>query len=155
MRCLWGEGRCDAGRQREGRADEWQGWSKDSILFPWPDLEWGQSGLWLQKPAASAQVARVVREYSSITEALLGWGADKKTGLTADIWHSLTLLSPFKLPRMRDSSLGEPWSQEVPGSVGTKVIVYRVLWGPEQSARGLIPSPVITLPWRNLTLLGN
>ena len=29
-----GEGRRVAGRQREGRADGWQGWRKDSILLP-------------------------------------------------------------------------------------------------------------------------
>ena len=47
-----------------------------SLSTAWPWV--GQNGLWLQKPAASAQEARVVREYESTTEALLRWGADKK-----------------------------------------------------------------------------
>lgn len=56
-----------------GRAEQMNGKGGAKIQFSSHGLtRVGQSGLWLRKPAASAQVARVVREYSSITEALLG-----------------------------------------------------------------------------------
>lgn len=70
----------------------------NSLPMAWPWV--GQSGLWLQKPAASAQVARVVREYSSITEALLGWGADKKN--RTDSWYLAFTHSPLPLQASQD-----------------------------------------------------
>ena len=69
-----------------GRAEQMNGKGGAKIHFSSHGLtlsgsEWPlatETCSWLQKPAASVQVARVVREYSSTTEALLGWGADKK-----------------------------------------------------------------------------
>ena len=63
-----------------GRAEQMNGKGGAKIHFSSHGLtlsgsEWPlatETCSWLQKPAASVQVARVVREYSSTTEALLG-----------------------------------------------------------------------------------
>lgn len=99
------------------------------------------------EPAASAQVAGVVREYSSITEALLGWGLIKKQDWQL-IFGIHSLSSPFKLPRMRDSSLGEPDHRKYL-AVWAQRHQFTEFCGVQSSLPGLIPSPVITLPWRN------